>query len=91
MAQITNQSGDDIVAAAGASGNLFTAGSGTLLGFLCTVTGTLNLYDGADNTGNPVVVALPVTAGQYTPIPARFLTKGFYALTTAAGTFFVGY
>lgn len=90
MSQIANNSGDDLVAAAGASGNLFGS-SGVLLGFLCTVSGTLNLYDGVDASGTPVVVALPVTAGQYTPIPARFLTKGFYALTTAAGTFFVGY
>ena len=90
MAQISIPSGAPIVAAAGSSG-LLSPRPGVTVGFLCTVSGTLNLFDGPDATsGTPVVVALPVTAGQFVSLPFQFRTSPFYALTTAAGTFSMG-
>ena len=89
MATETVQSGTAIVATAGASGALSPRPS-TLIGFACTVTGTLSLFDGADANSPPVLTAFPVTAGQFVFLPFQFRTAGFFALTSAAGSFSVG-
>ena len=90
MAQVSIPTGNYVVAAAASSGAL-SQRPGLLVGFLCTVTGTLNLFDGADAASTPVVTALPVTAGQYVQLPLTFKNGIFYSLATAAGTFIVGY
>ena len=76
------------VCAANFSGNVKTAQSGASLGFLCTVTGTLNAYDDAAvGTTTPIVTALGVTAGTYYPLPFCF-ASGFNLVLSggAAGT-----
>jgi hypothetical protein len=90
MAQVSIPTGNPIVAAAGSSGAL-SPRPGLLVGFICTVSGTLNLFDGADANGTPAVVALPVTAGQFVNLPITFKAGIFYSLAAAAGTFIVGY
>jgi hypothetical protein len=59
-------------------------GPGALLGFLASVAGTASIYDATTAT-NPIITALPITAG-WNPIPVAFGTGCFIALTTAAGT-----
>lgn len=55
--------------------------NGKVGGFACTVSGTLTIVDGG---GNPVVTAMPVTAGQWHPLPFVF-TPGDLATATTAG------
>ena len=76
-----------------AVGNLIVAkGSGRLVGVLCSTSTALlvNLWDGLDNTGRPICVAMPIAAGAYVPIPCAF-ADGLFATTSGAGdcTFFV--
>jgi len=72
-----------------ASGQV-TKGPCNLIGFIPSVTGTLALWDTANNdsTGQ-VMAATTVTAGVFLPLNMAF-NKGVQAgLTTAQGTFLV--
>ena len=74
--------------AIGANGTLYAKHSdGAVICFVCTVGGTLDLYDGHDNTGTHFVSALPVTGGQTHVIPCAF-SNGLYVACSggAAGT-----
>jgi hypothetical protein len=66
--------------------------SGALLGFLCTTSGNIQLYDGLSTAGTQMLPGtLTVTAGSYVPIPVGFGT-GLYATLggSAQGTFVIG-
>lgn len=55
--------------------------NGKVKGFACTVSGTLTIKDGWDNT---ILDAFPVTAGQWHWLPFIF-TPGDKAVATCAG------
>lgn len=55
--------------------------NGKVGGFACTVSGTLTLKDGS---GNTFLNAMPVTAGQWHPLPFVF-TPGDQAVATTGG------
>ena len=79
--------GTPVVAAA--SGQI-VKGPCNLVGFIPAVTGTLALWDTANNDSTgAVMAATTVTAGVYLPLNMAF-NKGVQAgLTTATGTFLV--
>jgi hypothetical protein len=68
-----------------AAGASFTLPQGAIaIGyFLCTVSGTLTATDG---NGIVKLLAFPVTAGNYYPLPIILQQGGSVTLTTAAGT-----
>lgn len=88
MANEVKISGSPVVASS--SGQIFK-GMGTVIGFIPAVTGTLALYDTANNdsTGQ-VLLTTTVTAGVFLPLNMS-IVKGLQAvLTTATGTFLFG-
>lgn len=73
----------------GAGGNVVNR-SGVMLGYVCTssTSGTLSLYDdAATGTSTPIIVGLPLVAGQWYPLPFCF-SNGINAVVggTATGT-----
>lgn len=59
----------------------FTTGSTKIGGFICTVSGTLDIVGG---DGLPDVSALPVTAGSYHPLPI-FVGNSGATITLSGG------
>jgi hypothetical protein len=72
-----------------ASGMLVERG-GACAGFLCATSssGTVEIK-ATDASGATVVIATPVTAGSYMPMPSRFDIGAYAVLTNCTGTFFV--
>jgi hypothetical protein len=72
-----------------ASGQLAERG-GTCAGFLCatSTSGTVEIK-ATDASGATVIIATPVTAGSYTPMPSYFQDGAYAVLTNCTGTFFV--
>lgn len=56
--------------------------NGKVGGFACTVSGTLTIVDGG---GNTILNAMPVTAGQWHPLPFAFTPGDAAAATTGGG------
>jgi len=71
-----------------AANTSYRVGGSHIAGFLCTVSGTLDIDD---TDGTALVDALPVTAGQWIRIPLQFKTgRGTVTLSGgAAGTLFL--
>jgi hypothetical protein len=68
-----------------ASGALVAAG-GALCGFMPTTSGTIQL--GTTNGGSDILLATPVTAGQWVPLPFACPQGAFVTLAGGAtGTF----
>lgn len=66
--------------------------AGVLFGFLCetSTAGTIDLYDGTGTGGTHFLQAFPVSAGNFTPIPAGFTTGLYATLTNCTGCFIYG-
>jgi hypothetical protein len=69
----------------GAVSKVIFVGDGVLGGVFCSAgtTPTLTLYDGVDATGTLLVNAMPLTPGQWTPLPFG-ISKGVFV--TIGGT-----